>query len=273
MSTKLCGTKTQVTHGLRLRCDRFATKKKWQSQRGLKGLGKVLLKLPKGLRLVAGPNSSRAVFWACTKDWSRLIWSLRGFIGLLEVSKRSYVSRRSVADDAAIGFTTKRAGIFTICDWSVMRRWSVSALSPTSRQSVAKWFPRVCQSFGDGFTNVTNLSAHDCVISQQVLEEFRWTVKNGMQKFEEKRPSCCPRSQPVLPSHSPYQSSVHHHDLLFAGAATATVQLLTFWKLAKKWFDYERHPFYMHLFWLRIDRQLVTDQSSLSCNQSPIFTD
>ena len=79
----------------------------WQSQRGLKGLGKVLLKSPKGLRSVAGSNWSRAVFWAWTKDWPRLIWSLRGFIGRLEVSKRSYVSRRSVSDGAAIGFTTK----------------------------------------------------------------------------------------------------------------------------------------------------------------------
>ena len=39
--------KTPVTHSLRLRCDRFATEKNWQSQRGL---GKVLLKSPKGLR-------------------------------------------------------------------------------------------------------------------------------------------------------------------------------------------------------------------------------
>ena len=56
------------------------------------------------------------------------------------------------------------------------------------------------QSFGNGFTNVTDLSAHDSVISQQVLEEVRSTVKNGTQKFKEKRPSCYPRSQPVLPS-------------------------------------------------------------------------
>ena len=66
-------------------------------------------------------------------------------------------------------------------------------------------------------------------------------------------------------------AEVQHFDLLFAGAGTATVQLLTFSKLAKKWFDYERRPFYMLLFLLRIDRQLVTNQSSLSCNQSPII--
>ena len=46
---------------------------------------------------------------------------------------------------------------------------------------------------------------------------------------------------------------------------------LTFWKLSKKWFDYERHPLYMPLFWLRTDWQLVTDQQPLSCNQSPII--
>ena len=150
-----------------------------------------------------------------------------------------------------------------------MRRWSVRALSPTSRWSVAKWFPSVRQSF-------TDVSAHGSVIQQQVLEEFRSTVKNGTQKFEEKRHSCYPRPQPVLPLLSPYQSSVHHHgnnlqhfDLLFAGTATATVQLLTFWKLAKKWFDYERRPFYMLLFWLRIYGQAVTDQSPLNCNQLP----
>ena len=81
------------------------------------------------------------------------------------------------------------------------------------------------QSFG-GFTNVTDLSGHDSVISQQVLEEVRSTVKNGTQKFEEKRSSCYPRSQPVLPS--PSWQQLQHFDLLFAGAATATVQLLTF---------------------------------------------
>ena len=62
-----------------------------------------------------------------------------------------------------------------------------------------------------------------------------------------------------------------HFDLLFVSAATATVQLLTFWKFAKKWFDYERRPFYLLLFWLRIDGQLVTDQSPFSYNQSPII--
>ena len=53
-----------------------------------------------------------------------------------------------------------------------------------------------------------------------------------MQKFEEKRPSCYPRSQPVLPSPSPCQSPVddqlQHFDVLFIGAATVTVELLTF---------------------------------------------
>ena len=76
-----------------------------------------------------------------------------------------------------------------------MRRWSIGAFSPTSRRSVAKWFQSVCQSFGDGFINVTDLSAHDSVISQQVLEEVRSTIKNG-----KKRPSCCPRTHPVLAS-------------------------------------------------------------------------
>ena len=68
---------------------------------------------------------------------------------------------------------------------------------------------------------------------------------------------------------TPSCQELQHFDLLFAGAAT--VQLLTFWKLAKQWFDYERRPFNMLLFWLRIDRQLVTDQSPLSCNQSSII--
>ena len=102
------------------------------------------------------------------------------------------------------------------------------------RRSVAKWFPSVRQSFGGEFTNVTDVSAHDSVISQQVLKEVRSTVKNSTKNFEEKGPSCYPRPQPVLPLPSPYQSSVHYHgnncslfDLLFAGTATATVQLLT----------------------------------------------
>ena len=69
------------------------------------------------------------------------------------------------------------------------------------------------QSFDDGFTNVTDLPAHGSVISQQVLEEVRSTVKNGKQKFEEKRPSCYPMSQPVLPSPSPCQSSVHYRGI------------------------------------------------------------
>ena len=31
-----------------------------------------------------------------------------------------------------------------------MRWWSIGALSPTSRRSVAEWFPSMRQSFGDG---------------------------------------------------------------------------------------------------------------------------
>ena len=34
----------------------------------------------------------RALFWACTKDWPLLIWSLRGFIGLWEVLMQRSVS-------------------------------------------------------------------------------------------------------------------------------------------------------------------------------------
>ena len=59
-----------------------------------------------------------------------------------------------------------------------MRRWLIDALSPTSRRSVAKWFPSVRQSFSDGFTNVMNLSAHDSVISQQVREELKVVHKS-----------------------------------------------------------------------------------------------
>ena len=99
---------------MRLLCDQ----KHWQSQRGLKGLGKVLLKSSKGLRSIAGPNWSRAAFWACTKDWLRLIWSLRGFIGCLEVSKRSYVSCWSVSPWKGRGSSQCR------CDLSVtVQRW------------------------------------------------------------------------------------------------------------------------------------------------------
>ena len=54
---------------------------------------------------------------------------------------------------------------------------------------------------------------------------------------------------------TPSWQQLQHFDLLFAGAAT--IQWLTFWKLAKKWIDYERRPFHMLLFWLRIDRQLT----------------
>ena len=159
-----------------------------------------------------------------------------------------------------------------------MRRWSIGALSPTSRRSISKWFPSVRQSYGDGFTNVTDLSAHDSVISQLVLEEFRSTVTNGTQKFEKRdllaiqglnQYTAFAFSLSIV--RTPSWQQLQHFDLLFAGAATATVRLLTFWKLAKKWFDYERHSFYMLLFWLRIDRHLVTDQSPLSCNQSPII--
>ena len=184
--------------------------KNWQSQRYLKGLGKVLLNLPKDLRSIAGPNWSRAVFWKCTKDWPRLIWMPGGFIGCLEVSKRSYVSRRSVSDSAAIGFTTKREGIFTVkrrptCDWSAMRWWLIGALLPTSRRSVAKWF--------QSCTNHSAMGLQMSQTCQHMTASFHnkcLKSSDGTQKFEKKRPPCCPRSQPVLPSPS-YQSSVHHH--------------------------------------------------------------
>ena len=68
---------------------------------------------------------------------------------------------------------------------------------------------------------------------------------------------------------TPAWQQLQNFYLLFAGAATATVQLLTFWKLAKKWFDYERRPFYMLLFWLRIDWQLVTAQLQPVTDHSP----
>ena len=102
------------------------------------------------------------------------------------------------------------------------------------------------RSFGDGFTNVTDLSAHDSVVSQQVLDEVRSTVKNATQMFVEKRP-WYPRSQPVLPS--PCQLSVHHHgnncSILIYSLQAQQLQLSSFkiWKLAKKWFDYEMRPF------------------------------
>ena len=150
-----------------------------------------------------------------------------------------------------------------------MRRWSIGAVLPTSRWSVAKWFPSVRQSFGDGFTNVTNLSAQDSVISQQVLEKLKMVGKiQGRQTFLLSKVST---STAFIFSLSvvckPSWQQLQCFDFLFAGAATATVKLLTFWKLAKKWFNYERGPFYVLLFWLGIDRQLVP----LSCNQSPII--
>ena len=126
-----------------------------------------------------------------------------------------------------------------------------------------------------------------CLISQQVLEEFRLTVKNGTQKFGERRRSCYPRSQPVHHLPSPYQLSVYHHGnncsiLIYSvGAATATIQLLIIWKLAKKWFDYEKRPFYMllienlstvsHCHRPVTTQVIVTNQSPLSCNQTPII--
>ena len=39
------------------------------------------------------------------------------------------------------------------------------------------------QSFGDRFTNAADLPAHDSVISQQVFEEVRSTVKVQMMKI------------------------------------------------------------------------------------------
>ena len=152
-----------------------------------------------------------------------------------------------------------------------MRQWSIGAVSPTSRWSVAKWFPSVRQSFGDGFTNVIDLSAHDSVISQQVLEKLKMVGKIwGKQTFLLSKVSTSTAFAFSLSIVcTPSCQQLQHFDFLFAGAATTAVKLLTFWKLAKKWFNYEMRPFYVLLFWLRIDRQLVTDQSALSCNQSP----
>ena len=154
-----------------------------------------------------------------------------------------------------------------------MRRWSIGALSPTSRWSVAKWFPSVRQSFSDGFTNITDLSAHDSVISQQVLEELKMVRKiPGKKTFLLSKVSTSTAFAFSLSIFfTPSWQQLQHFNLLFAGAATAIVKLWTFWKLAKKWFDYEKRPFYMPLFWLRIDRQFITDQSPLICNQSPII--
>ena len=90
------------------------------------------------------------------------------------VADRSPTVRRSVSPRKGRE-SSQCSGDLFVTD----RRWGGdrSALSPTSRQSVAKRFPSVRQSIGDVFTNVIDLSAHDSVISQQVLEEVRSTVK------------------------------------------------------------------------------------------------
>ena len=158
-----------------------------------------------------------------------------------------------------------------ICDWSAMKQWSISALSPTKLAISCKvvfkrapiiwrWVYRhhrpvcVCQSFHNKCSKssdrllkiVCKSSSKRDLLAIQGLAFLSIVCTLSWQQLK-------------------------HFDLLYPGAATATVQLLTFWKLAKKWFDYERHPFYMLLFWLRINQQFVFDQSLLSCYQSPVI--
>ena len=86
---------------------------------------------------IAGSNWSWAVFRACTKGWPRLIWSLRGFIGHLEVSKRSYVSCRSVSLGAVIGFTTKMAGIFAMQRWLISNEVVIDRCFSTDKSAIS----------------------------------------------------------------------------------------------------------------------------------------
>ena len=103
-------TKTPVTHSMRLRCYRFVTKRmtisEW-SKRSRKGFIEVAKSSPIGRR-------NELTFVHSQKADRDLFSRSRGFVGSLEVSKRSYVNRRLVSDGAAIGFTTKGRG--SICD-------------------------------------------------------------------------------------------------------------------------------------------------------------
>ena len=111
--------KTPITQTLRQRCNLFVTKKT-DNHKEEKGFTKVASMSPQGLRSVAELNRTWAVFWACTKDWPQLIWPLRGFIGLREVSKQSYFHRRLVSNRAAISLPRQGWELFAIL-WQPIR--------------------------------------------------------------------------------------------------------------------------------------------------------
>ena len=88
---------------------------------------------------VAESNRLWAIFWAWTEDWLRLIWSLRGFIGLWEVSAGSYFHRRLVSVCAAVASIKIR--VRTICNLlaTVTDHWCGGDWSALHQQLVGHW--------------------------------------------------------------------------------------------------------------------------------------
>ena len=109
-------------------------------QRSQKGFTEVATTTSQGLPSVVKPNQSRAILWACTKDWPWLICSLRGFIGLWEVSKQSYFHHRLVADCAAI-YTI----VGTLCNPVATYRRLISDEADIKQCFIGDWSPFSCR--------------------------------------------------------------------------------------------------------------------------------
>ena len=187
------------------------------------------------------------------------------------VADRSPTVRRSVSPRKGRG-SSQCSGDLSVTD----QRWGDDR-SALYRRSVAKWSPSVRQSFGDRLqTSPTCLRMaasfrNKCSKSSDRL--FKMLRKSSRKKdllaIQSLNQYCLRlllinRLYTIMATIAPFWFTL-------SCAATATVQLLEVWKLAKKWSDYKRSPFYMFLFSLRIYRQLATDESPLSCNLSPII--
>ena len=149
-----------------------------------------------------------------------------------------------------------------------MRRWSIGALSPTSHKEVSKVLqtPPTCLRIPESFRN-------KCLKSSDQLLKM---VRKSSRK----------RDLLVIQGLNQYCLRI----LLINRLYTIMATIVAFWftlcrcsncncpvvnilKTCKEMIRLWKVSLLCALFWLRFDRQLVSDQSPLSCNQSPIFTD
>ena len=140
---------------------------------------------PQGLQSLMEPNWSWAIFWAHTKDWQWLIWFQR--------SRRSYFHSRNclrLCGNRSIGTTV--LGLLAtqwrpICDWLVMRQWSINNSSGTWVSKRAPIFHHwVCIPLRPVCATLHHFATHTHIVHNDMFLLFQilllWSVEASKLK-------------------------------------------------------------------------------------------